>query len=372
MAAIDPYACSPRSLRAPQFLRGEGFARCGLRFCLAKGWRLIALGFAAMALGGAPVLAQGGAIPATPVAQASPAAAAASEIRLGFGLSDDIFLAPVVAAEKLDFFKVAGVTVKRVGVRGGAAAHEALKAGQVEIIDTTGPGVVLALGEGTGERIVATISERFLGWSVIVRDDAVWRSINALGGRRIGISGTRGLPDLAAARLAQMSKVKFEIDPVGAGRLVPSLRDGKLDAVLSSALVGLREVDGGRARIVFDLGRDKNRYLVSAYAASEEMIAKRPRDLRAFLAATFNGLAYMKSNRRWSLDLLKAYARITDDGLAERIYDTIIVNMSADGATDAASLKAGLELAAQAWKLPELAKVEPVKYFTNDFISTAP
>ncbi|MBM3606991.1 MAG: ABC transporter substrate-binding protein, partial [Alphaproteobacteria bacterium] len=212
------------------------------------------------------------------------------DVRLAFAFTDDIFLAPVVAAEKLEFYAKAGIAVRRIKVRGQAATLEALKAGQADIIDLSGPAAALAVQDGVQLRLVATVSEKFLGWSVIVRADAPVKSLRDLAGKRIGISGTRGLPDLAAHRMARRSGQQFEISAIGAGALVPGLRDNKIEAVLSSALVGLRETAAGRARIIVDLGRDEAQIVVSAYAASIAFMEKQPRALRGFLAATFNAL----------------------------------------------------------------------------------
>lgn len=297
---------------------------------------------------------------------------ALTEIRLAFSFADDIYLAPVLAAEKLDFYKAAGVAIRRVNVRGGAAALEALKAGQADIIDMSAPAAAIAVRDGASLRIVATKSGRFLGWTVSVKSDSPVRNLKDLNGRKLAIAATRGLPDMAALQFVRAAGVKPEIEAIGAGALIPSLRDGKADAILSPALIGLRETAAGRARILYDLGAGQQRAAVSTYVAANTLIEKQPRALRGFLAATFNALAYMKGNRAWSIGIIKELARIDDDAFAEQIFETVIARMSADGASSPETLRAALDLAAAAWRLPDIGKLDISSIHTNDFLSTAP
>ena len=295
--------------------------------------------------------------------------ASAAEIRIAFAISDDIFLAPVFAAEKLGYFRAAGVEIRRLNLRGVDAIQEALKSGQADIIDASGPAAAQAFPGGAGGKIVATAANGFYGWTIIVREEGSVLSVAELTGKSVGVSSTHSLSDMAALLTTQRNKVNFDIVTLGAGAIVPELRAGKIDAVLSSALLGLREVSANRARIVLDLSIDPDLRLVSGYVASTQMMEARPRDLRAFLNATFQALVHMKSNRKWSLDLLREYARISDNGYAERIYDNVIRAMSSDPETDPASLRAALALAAQAWKQPDLAEVDPAPLFTNEFVT---
>lgn len=294
--------------------------------------------------------------------------AKAAEIRLAFAIADDIFLAPVFAAEKLGYFQSADIQIRRLNLFGAERIQQALKSGQADIIDVSGPAAAQAFPAGAGGKIIATASNGFYGWTVIVREENAGFSIADLAGKTLAISSTHSLSDMAAQLVSEKSNIRFEIIPLGAGSIVPELRAGKIGAVLSSALLGLREVSASRAQIILELGGDTEGRLVSAYAASTQMIETRPADLRAFLNATFQALTFMQSDRKWSVDLLKEYARISDTGYAERIYDNVIRAMSSDPATDAGSLRTVLALAARAWKQPELADVDPATLYTNEFV----
>ncbi len=297
--------------------------------------------------------------------------AAAAEIRIAFAISDDIYLAPVFAAERLGLFRDADIQIRRLNIRGAENIQQALKSGQADIIDASGPAAAQAFPGGAGGKIVAGAANGFYGWTVVSREDAVIPTIRQLAGKSVGVSSTHSLSDMAAQLTAENHSIKFDLVSLGAGAIVPELRAGKVDAIISSALLGLREVSAGRARIVFDLGLDHAPFLVSGYVASTRMIETRQRDLKAFIAATTQALTHMQSDRKWSIDLLKEYARITDNGYAERLHDTVIMNLNSDPQISAESLKEALDLAARAWKQPELAALPVAALFTNEFAADA-
>ena len=98
---------------------------------------------------------------------------------------------------------------------------------------------------------------------------------------------------MAALFIAEKAGVKFQEIPLGAA-LVPGLRSGQVDGIVFSALITLREIDAGQARSLIDLTSEMPPTLANVYVASQEMIDKRPQELRAALAAIYEALAYMR------------------------------------------------------------------------------
>ncbi|MGE3247404.1 MAG: ABC transporter substrate-binding protein [Beijerinckiaceae bacterium] len=297
--------------------------------------------------------------------------ASASEIRIGITLADDIYLAPILAAEKLGLFKKAGIEVKRSPIRGIEVGIEALRANQVDMIDAPGPAVALASEKGLPGKIVVTSASGFFGWTVIVNKQSGYNALADLSGKKAGIATGRSLASMAAFLAMERGQIKFDVDAVGAGSLMPMLRQNEIQAAIGPAMLGLREVAGDRARIVYDLSLGQQRYTVSTLIATSEFIEKRPADLRAFLGAVAAALAHMQQNRKWSIDLLKEHANLVNTALVERMHDNIIRRMTPGEATDAKALKASMDLAARAWNLPEIANVDPGSLFTNDFLAPA-
>lgn len=292
---------------------------------------------------------------------------AAREVRLGL-VPANVFTAPAYAAEKLGYYKDAGIDVKFIVFRGGAAAQEAMTARQVDIIDYFGPAAALAVTKGVKQKMVAVNMPGHTGWHVIVKADSPIKTIKDLAGKKIGISAKATTSDMAALWVADRAGIQMQQIPVGPAALAPALRASQIDAVVFSAILTNREMSAGHARSILDLTDIMEPTIADAYVASAEMMEKRPGDLRAFLAATLKGLEYMKGNRNWSIAFLKDFAQIDDQPILELLQDKIIPRIPADGRIELPWVDGGLKLASRAWDVPELLKVDPASIFTNEFL----
>jgi NitT/TauT family transport system substrate-binding protein len=292
-------------------------------------------------------------------------AAQADPVRIGFA-AESLDYAPAFAAERLGLFRQHGLDVKLIVFRGGAAAQEAMSAGAADIIAYFAPAVALAASKGVREKMVGTVSAGHVGWNLIVKADSPIKTIQDLAGKKIGISAKATTSDMAALFIAEKAGVRFQEIPLGAA-LVPGLRSGQVDGIVFSALITLREIDAGQARSLIDLTSEMPPTLANVYVASQEMIDKRPQELRAALAAIYEALAYMRANRDWTLGYLKEFAKSDNARLNEQLYDHVIKVLSPDGRIDKAWIANGLALAARAWDMPDLAKADTEALYSNDF-----
>jgi NitT/TauT family transport system substrate-binding protein len=289
----------------------------------------------------------------------------AEPIRIGFA-AESVDYAPAWAAEKLGLFKKAGIEAKLITFRGGAAAQEALTAGSADIIAYFSPAVALAVSKGAREKMVGTVGAGHVGWNLIVKADSPFNSVKDLAGKKVGISAKATTSDMAALWIAENAGVKFQEIPLGAS-LVPALRGGQVDAIVFSALITTREIESGQARLLLDLTKEMPPTLANVYTASQDMIDKRPQELRAALGAIYEALAYMRANPEWTLGYLKEFAKSDNDRLNEALYNHVIKELSPDGHIEKAWIENGLNIAAQAWNMPELTKTDAAALFTNEF-----
>ncbi len=296
---------------------------------------------------------------------AIPAIVHADPVRIGFA-AESLDYAPAFAAERLGLFKQHGVEAKLIVFRGGAAAQEAMSAGAADIIAYFAPAVALANQKGVREKMVGTVSAGHVGWNLIVKADSAVKTLKDLDGKKVGISAKATTSDMAALFIAEKAGVKFQEIPLGAA-LVPALRSGQVDGIVFSALITLREIDSGQARSLIDLTHEMPPTLANVYTASQDMIDKRPQELRGALAAIYDGLAYMRQNRDWTLTYLKEFAKSDNETLNAQLYEHVIKELSPDGRIDRAWITNGLALAARAWDMPDLTKADADAIFSNDF-----
>jgi len=290
----------------------------------------------------------------------------ADPIRIAFP-ADSVDFTPAYVAQKIGLFKKANLDVQIGIFRGGAAVQEAMKAGAADLMSYFGPAVALAVSKGAKEKFVMAVLPGAAGWSCIVKADSAVKTVKDLDGKKVGISSKASTSDMAALWMAENAGITVQQIPLGAG-LAPGLRSGQVDAIVFSALTTQREVLSGRARLLVDVGKEMPPTLANGYVASQALIDKRPAELRATLAALLDAAAYMRANRQWTLDFLKEFAKSDDATLNEALYKQVVEQISADGQTNPAWIETGLKLAARAWDVPELAKMDVRTLYTNEFL----
>ena len=302
-----------------------------------------------------------------PAARAS-GQSATGLIRFGVTVADNVVYAPVFAAAELGFFEAAGVRASFVPLRGAAAGEEALAAGHVDLIDHVIAYTSRAVASGVGARVIATASNGFLGWSVIVRADSPATSLRDLVGKRVGIGPRLSVSEMAAQRVADQLSARFDLAHLSPGLMMPALRSGEVDAVLFSAAVAQREVVAGNARTLHDLTDPADRTALYGYTASAEAMERRRGDLRRFMSAVLRATAHMQREEAWSLRFLKEYVKIPDDRLARILHDRVIAHLSTDGETEPDAVERAVALAARAWNAPAMVETPVSAMFTNAFL----
>jgi hypothetical protein len=76
----------------------------------------------------------------------------------------------------------------------------------------------------------------------------------------------------------------------------------------------------------------------------------------------------MRANRQWTLDFLNEFAKSDNAALNEMLYKQVVEQISADGHIDPAWIETGVKLAARAWDVPELAKMDVQTLYTSEFL----
>ena len=300
---------------------------------------------------------------------AAGAPALADTLRIGLANGTSADFAPIFAAEKLGLFKEAGLDVKIIAFRGGAAAQEALSAGAADLIAYFGPAVALAVSKGAKETMVGTVAAGSAGWTLIVPKDSPIQNVRDLDGKSVGISSKASTSDMAALFVADQAKITLRQIPLGAGALIPALRSKQVDSIIFSGVTTMKEISLGRARALVELGETMPPTMADVLVASNDLMTKNPAQLRAALAAIYKGLARLKSDRAYGLAFLKDMAGTENDELTAALYDAIIPTLSSDGHIERQWVENGLSLAARAWDAPELANMDAGSLFTNAYLS---
>ena len=95
----------------------------------------------------------------------------------------------------------------------------------------------------------------------------------------------------------------------------------------------------GRARIIVKAGDEITDFIADVIYASEPMMTEHPDQLRRFLAAWFDTIRFIKTNKAEAIRLTQPATKLPDDVAAE-VYDAETPSFFTDGHFDRAKLAA--------------------------------
>ncbi|MBI5909616.1 MAG: ABC transporter substrate-binding protein [Betaproteobacteria bacterium] len=288
---------------------------------------------------------------------------AQEKVKIGLAVPNYGPLAAVYVAEELGYYKQFGVQAEITAYRGGAAAQQALAAGEADLIDFFPPGVALAVKKGVKEKIVSAAQVVADGWHLIVLKDSPIKSVKDLAGKKVGITAKGSTVDFFALWAAKKGGGEIQTVPVGAGGLIPALKSKQVDAVSLFSPLSLQLLATGEGRSIVDYGKDIGPSLPDVWVASQAIIDQRPKALEGALRAIFKATRYLKENRAYALKYLKNFTKEADDKVIELEYENAVMGRTTDAVMPPEWLRASMALAEGSGL--DLAKIEEI--YTDKF-----
>jgi len=290
---------------------------------------------------------------------ASLQAQAGDSVRVGLAAVYPAYSIPY-AAQELGFYKDKNLDVEITQFKGGPATQEALASGAIDI-STIAPGAAaLAIAKGVQEKIVAlSVPPTPKGWYILVPASSPIKTMADLNGKTVGVTQKGSLTDFWVQRAATQANITVQTVPLGAPAVMPALKAKQVDAAILWPVFSYKGLADGDFRSIDDLGATFEPSVSEGWAATKEIIEKRPDVLRRWLEANAKTLAYMKTHEDWTIKFLKHYFDEQDDRVIKLVYDNFIKNISPDGVMKPEWMKASLDLAATA-KLGTKLTVEQV------------
>jgi NitT/TauT family transport system substrate-binding protein len=290
-------------------------------------------------------------------------ASADDTVRVGLAAVYPAYSIPY-AAKELGFYKDKQLDVDITLFRGGPATQEALASGAIDVSTIAPAAAALAIAKGVGEKIVAmSVPPTPAGWYIMVPVSSPVKSMAELDGKTVGVTQKGSLTDFWAQRAAKKAGVKVNTIPLGAAAVMPALKAKQVDAAILWPVFSYKGLAEGDFRSVDDLGATMESSVSEGWAASSEIMQKRPEVLRRWLEANAKAIAYMQTHEDWSLKFLKNYFDEKNDRAIKLVYDNFIMHINPDGAMKPEWIKASLELASDLGK--------PIKLSADQIFSQA-
>jgi ABC-type nitrate/sulfonate/bicarbonate transport system substrate-binding protein len=270
-------------------------------------------------------------------------AAAETTLTVGKASPTSDAIIPVNVGAELGIFKKHGLDVTIVELAGGSKMAQAVAAGSVDIGDGAGSEMAfVAKGAPMIAVCETTAPAPFL--SVGVTWDSPIKSVDDLKGKLIGVSNSGSFSDWSARQLARKkgwgdNGVTTVAIGNGVAAVSAALKTHQIDAMVTGTNVFLAFEEKKEARLVAPVSSWEGNVASGALYASNEIIAKNPEALRAFLAGWIETVDYMRAHKAETVKIESAVTHFSESVMS-REYDLVIGMFTKACRFDAESLAA--------------------------------
>jgi ABC-type nitrate/sulfonate/bicarbonate transport system substrate-binding protein len=265
--------------------------------------------------------------------------------------------APARAAEKLRVVKVVpfawtftpldvgiqegifakhGVDVVESSSAGDAKLQQLLAAGSADIGIGSGPGMAFT-AKGAPQTAVAEMYGPPRNMAVMVGYDSPIKSVADLKGKKLGCTTVGSLTHWIGDRINEKEGWgKNGIDMVAIGGMQPAraaVKTHQLDGYIGALESGYKLEEAKEWRVITTALPFVDHFITHVIFARNELIAKQPDQIRAFLQGWFETIAFMKTHKEKTVEISAKVIDVSPE-VAGRAYDEQMPGFSLDGTFD--------------------------------------
>ncbi|HLI21287.1 MAG TPA: ABC transporter substrate-binding protein [Stellaceae bacterium] len=263
-------------------------------------------------------------------------AAAQDMLRVGKGFPSLFQFTPLDVGVAEGIFKRHGLDVQISAFAGDAKLQQAFAAGAIDLGVGSGPGMAF-IAKGSPTLGVAEEAGRPLGITLCALASGPIKAIGDLQGKTVSISSVGSQTEWMVRELSRRQGWGPDGIKMAALGDVPAqlsaLRTHQVDAVPFDITTAYQLDATGEVRILLKFGDIVKDYVNHVIFASNDVIAKRPDDVKKFLAAWFETIAFVKHNKAETVRIASDVLKIPP-AIVGKVYDETMPMLSDTGRFD--------------------------------------
>jgi len=267
------------------------------------------------------------------------------------------WLTPAQAAEKLRVAKVVpfawsftpldigiqqgiflkhGLDIEASASAGDAKLQQLLASNSIDIGIGSGPGMAFIV-KGVPAKAVAAMFGLPKNMAVMVGYDSDIKTVADLKGKKLGCTTVGSLTDWIGGRISQKEGWGNDgITMVPIGGMPPAraaIKTRQIDGYIGALETGYALEEAKEWRVITEATPFVDHFITHVMFATNDAIEKHPAEVKAFLEAWFDIIAYMKTHKAESVAISAKVINISE-AVASRVYDEQIGAFSTDGTFD--------------------------------------
>ena len=253
-----------------------------------------------------------------------PGARAADTLKVGKAIAVGFTFVPLDVGMRTGIFKKYGLTIEETAFRGDAKLQQAMAAGGIDIALGSGPAMAF-IAKGSPVKAIAATTSSPLVLTITVRPDGP-KTAAGLKGKKISVSTKGSLTNwlvMETSRQQGWGPNGIEAVPLGATKTqIIAMERGDVDGQVVDVGTALQLEKEGKGRILVRFNNIKD-FISHVIYATDKDIAARPDDLRKFVKAWFETIAYMRGHKAETVKIA-AEVMHKDLQISSEVYDELM------------------------------------------------
>ena len=272
-------------------------------------------------------------------------AGAAEKLRVSKAVAFAWTFTPLDVGIQAGIFAKHGLDVEASAAAGDAKLQQAMTADSIDIGIGSGPGMAF-MAKGVPAKAVAVMYGVPKNMAVMVGYDSPIKTVDDLKGKKLGCTTVGSLTYWIGDRINQQKGwTSGGITMVPIGGMPPAraaIKTNQIDGYIGALESGYSLEEAKEWRVITGATPFVENFITHVFFARNELIAKRPEVVRAFLKGWMETIAFMKANKDKTVEITSKVINVSPS-VAARAYDEQIGIFSTDGTFDpkaVATLKA--------------------------------
>jgi ABC-type nitrate/sulfonate/bicarbonate transport system substrate-binding protein len=256
----------------------------------------------------------------------SPGAAAQVKLRVGKAQAQTFAFVPADVGVEAGIFKKHGLDVEISNFGGDAKLLQALSADAIDIAMGGGPTFAFIV-KGAPMLAVGALADAPGTIMLVVLKDGPVKTEDDLKGRTVSVSTTGSLTYWLGQELSRShgwGNDGIKIAPLGSTTAqAAALKTRQIDGVITETSTVFKLEEEGSGRILVRFGERIKDFHVHVIYASKALIDKNPEAVRAYLAAWYETVQYMRDHKDQTVDIAARVSEVSK-AVATRNYDELM------------------------------------------------
>ena len=261
---------------------------------------------------------------------------AAEKLRVGKAVAFAWTFTPLDIGIQTGIFAKHGLEIEASDATGDAKLQQALTADSLDIGIGSGPGMAF-MAKGVPAKAVAAMAGVPRNMAVMVGYNSTAKTVDDLKGKKLGVTTVGSLTDWIGKRINALKGWGAEgITTVPIGGMPPAraaIKTGQIDGYIGALETGYALEEAKEWRVITTATPFVDQFITHVFFVREDVIAKRPEAVRAFLKGWFETIAFMKANKDKTIEITSKVLNLSPSVIS-RAYDEQIPIFSTDGTFD--------------------------------------